>query len=84
MKSMSTPYSHLGVQYFPLGGINVTNMADYLALPSVPAVGGSWIVKKELVARNTPHCTLHIATQYATRNTPPPAPAFLTRSEGAW
>ena len=50
LKSMAAPYSHLGVQYFPLGGINASNMAGYLALPNVVAVGGSWIVKKELVA----------------------------------
>ena len=37
-------------RYFPLGGVNAQNMTDYLALDSVVAVGGSWIVKKELVA----------------------------------
>ena len=28
----------------PTGGVSVTNMASYLALPSVKAVGGSWLV----------------------------------------
>jgi len=51
LKSMSAPYAHLGMQYFPLGGVNAGNMQAYLALgDSVPAVGGSWIVKQDLVA----------------------------------
>lgn len=35
-----------------LGGINNTNMVNYLQEPNVPAVGGSWIVDKDLVANN--------------------------------
>ena len=31
------------------GGINTTNMMDYLKEDIIAAVGGSWIVKKELV-----------------------------------
>ena len=49
LKAMAAPYAHLGVKYFPLGGINADNMQDYLARPDVPAVGGSWIVKPDLV-----------------------------------
>ena len=49
LRSMSAPYKHLGVQYFPLGGVNASNMLDYLNEPNVPAVGGSWIVKQDLV-----------------------------------
>lgn len=51
LRSMSTPYNHLGVLYFPLGGINEENIGDYLKEPNVPTVGGSWIVKKELVEK---------------------------------
>ena len=47
---MSAPYAHLGIKYFPLGGINADNMGSYLTLSNVLAVGGSWIVTKELVA----------------------------------
>ena len=50
LKSISAPYAHLGIKYFPLGGINAANMAAYLSRDDIPAVGGSWIVKKELVA----------------------------------
>jgi len=49
LRSMSAPYKHLGIQYFPLGGVNADNMLEYLAEPNVTAVGGSWIVKQNLV-----------------------------------
>ena len=49
LRSMSAPYKHLGIQYFPLGGLNAENMLDYLNEPNVLAVGGSWIVTQDLV-----------------------------------
>lgn len=49
LKSMAAPYKHLGIKYFPLGGINADNMIDYLKEEMVPTVGGSWIVKNDLV-----------------------------------
>lgn len=52
LRSMSAPYKHLGIQYFPLGGLNAKNMIDYLNEPNVLAIGGSWIVKRELVQAN--------------------------------
>jgi 2-dehydro-3-deoxyphosphogluconate aldolase/(4S)-4-hydroxy-2-oxoglutarate aldolase len=50
LKSMAAPYRHLGIQYFPLGGLNAENMLDYLNEDNVPTIGGSWIVKQDLVA----------------------------------
>ena len=49
LRSMSAPYKHLGVEFFPLGGINEVNMLEYLKEANIPAVGGSWIVREELV-----------------------------------
>ncbi|CAA6679629.1 MULTISPECIES: bifunctional 4-hydroxy-2-oxoglutarate aldolase/2-dehydro-3-deoxy-phosphogluconate aldolase [unclassified Lentimonas] len=49
LKSISTPYKHLGIQYFPLGGLNAENMHDYLKEDNVPCIGGSWIVQQDLV-----------------------------------
>ncbi|MGJ8695358.1 MAG: bifunctional 4-hydroxy-2-oxoglutarate aldolase/2-dehydro-3-deoxy-phosphogluconate aldolase [Verrucomicrobiaceae bacterium] len=49
LKSMAAPYNHLGIRYFPLGGVNSENMIDYLAEDIVPTVGGTWIVSKDLV-----------------------------------
>ncbi|MEI6147675.1 MAG: bifunctional 4-hydroxy-2-oxoglutarate aldolase/2-dehydro-3-deoxy-phosphogluconate aldolase [bacterium] len=44
------PYAHTGVRFVPLGGINTANMGQYLALPAVAAIGGSWMVDKKLIA----------------------------------
>ena len=49
LKSFDAPYKHLGIRYIPLGGLNAGNMADYLNEPSVLALGGSWIAKRELI-----------------------------------
>jgi 2-dehydro-3-deoxyphosphogluconate aldolase/(4S)-4-hydroxy-2-oxoglutarate aldolase len=38
------------VRFLPTGGIGPSNLADYLALPHVLACGGSWMVKKDLIA----------------------------------
>ena len=50
LKSIAAPYSHTGVRFIPTGGINQNNLADYLAFPSVLAVGGTWIAKKDDIA----------------------------------
>jgi len=49
LQSLAGPYAHTGVQFVPLGGVNANNMSDYLALPSVAAIGGSWICDRALV-----------------------------------
>ncbi len=49
LNSMAAPYAHLGISYFPLGGINTNNMMDYLNSKHVVAIGGSWIVQSQLV-----------------------------------
>jgi 2-dehydro-3-deoxyphosphogluconate aldolase/(4S)-4-hydroxy-2-oxoglutarate aldolase len=38
------------VRYVPTGGVGPANLAAYLALPQVLACGGSWMVKRELIA----------------------------------
>src|SRR5436190_430900 len=42
LKAFAGPYGHTGVKFIPLGGVNAANMAEYLALPIVAAIGGSW------------------------------------------
>lgn len=37
------------LRFCPTGGISPANKADYLALPNVVAVGGTWVSKKEWV-----------------------------------
>lgn len=49
LASLHSPFSHLGIRYIPLGGLNPANVPAYLAEPSVLAVGGSWIATRELI-----------------------------------
>ncbi len=48
LKAIGGPY--VGIKFIPTGGINAANLADYLNLPMVHACGGSFMVKKQLIA----------------------------------
>jgi len=48
LKAISGPYGMM--KFIPTGGINATNFAEYIAFEKVLACGGSWIVKKDLIA----------------------------------
>ena len=50
LKALAGPYAHTGVKFIPTGGIHAGNLRDYLALPVVAAVGGSWMVDPKLIA----------------------------------
>ena len=47
LKALSGPYPKL--RYMATGGINESNLADYLSDPRIAAVGGSWLCSAELV-----------------------------------
>jgi 2-dehydro-3-deoxyphosphogluconate aldolase / (4S)-4-hydroxy-2-oxoglutarate aldolase len=47
IKALSAPFG--GMTFMPSGGVTLGNLADYLALPCVPAVSGTWMVEKTLV-----------------------------------
>jgi len=47
LKALAAPFPD--VRFVPTGGISPTDLADYLSLPTVPAVGGSWMVRPDLV-----------------------------------
>ena len=49
VKALAGPFSHTGVKFIPTGGINAANLAGYLAVPQVAAVGGSWMAERKLV-----------------------------------
>ncbi len=49
LKAMAAPYGNM-VKFIPTGGINADNLKDYLANPRVLAVGGSWMVKADLIS----------------------------------
>ena len=47
LRALAAPFP--GVRFVPTGGVSPANLADYLSLPTVPAVGGSWMVRPDLV-----------------------------------
>ncbi|WP_064712216.1 2-dehydro-3-deoxy-phosphogluconate aldolase [Rhizobium bangladeshense] len=48
LKALSSPLA--GTLFCPTGSISLKNAPDYLTLPNVVCVGGSWVAPKELVA----------------------------------
>lgn len=48
LKALAAPFP--GVRFVPTGGITAGQLGDYLAHPSVLAVGGSWMVAPKLIA----------------------------------
>ncbi|MBI2993780.1 MAG: bifunctional 4-hydroxy-2-oxoglutarate aldolase/2-dehydro-3-deoxy-phosphogluconate aldolase [Gammaproteobacteria bacterium] len=47
LKAFAAPLADL--VFCPTGGVNPENLAEYLALPNVVAVGGSWMVPDKLI-----------------------------------
>ncbi len=41
LKALASPLA--GIRFCPTGGISASNAADYLSLPNVVCVGGSWV-----------------------------------------
>lgn len=50
LSAMAAPYANLGVKFCPTGGVSLDNMNDYLSLPEVFAIGGSWLATKAQIA----------------------------------
>lgn len=48
LKALHGPFAELN--FCPTGGIGEHDAKDYLALPNVPCVGGSWMVRREWLA----------------------------------
>ena len=47
LKAWASPLS--GLDFCPTGGVGPSNAADYLALPNVICVGGSWVAPSRMV-----------------------------------
>ncbi len=47
LKAFAGPFA--GVEFCPTGGIGTHNYRDYLALPNVLCIGGSWMVDTKLI-----------------------------------
>lgn len=50
LNSLASPFPML--KFCPTGGINLNNVRNYLALPNVVCVGGSWLVPSDAVRDN--------------------------------
>lgn len=48
IKALSGPF--VGLKFIPTGGVNPQNLGEYLASPSIHAVGGSWLCPKADIA----------------------------------
>ena len=48
LKSLASPLQ--GVRFCPTGGIGADDAIDYLSLPNVVCVGGSWVAPKAMVS----------------------------------
>ncbi len=64
LKALSAPLPQ--VRFCPTGGVSLTNAADYLSLPNVLCVGGSWVVPTDLVAAGDWDAVTELARQAAT------------------
>lgn len=47
LDALAGPFAH--VQFMPTGGIELKNLADYAKRSNVLAIGGSWMVKADLI-----------------------------------
>ena len=47
LRAFASPFSQ--AKFCPTGGVNAKNAADYLALPNVVCVGGSWVAPADAV-----------------------------------
>lgn len=47
LKSLASPFA--GLRFCPTGGVSAKNAADYLSLPNVICVGGSWVAPDDAV-----------------------------------
>jgi 2-dehydro-3-deoxyphosphogluconate aldolase/(4S)-4-hydroxy-2-oxoglutarate aldolase len=50
IKALSSVFR--GMKFMPTGGISASNLAEYLALPSVVACGGSWLTPAAAIENN--------------------------------
>lgn len=47
LKSIISPFVHTCVKFSPTGGVNKDNFKNYLEIPQVISVGGTWLAKKD-------------------------------------
>ena len=50
IKNLLGAFRFTGVRFMPTGGVNLSNVADYLAVPEIVCCGGTWIVPKDALS----------------------------------
>lgn len=50
LKNIAAPYAHTGIGFNPTGGVTPENLPDWLTIPEVRAVGGTWIATRADIA----------------------------------
>jgi len=50
IKDLLGAFRWTGVKFMPTGGVNLSNVGDYLAVPEIVCCGGTWIAPKAAVA----------------------------------
>lgn len=61
IRAMSDPFPQL--RFIPTGGIRLENLAEYLEMPKIYAVGGSWMAKRQMIAEGRFEEITHMARQ---------------------
>lgn len=49
IESLAGPFAGMGITFMPTGGVRLTNLDAYLAVPHVFAVGGTWIAPRDAI-----------------------------------
>ena len=47
IKNLLGAFRFTGVKFMPTGGVNLSNVGEYLAVPEIVCCGGTWIVPKD-------------------------------------
>ena len=50
IKNLLGAFRFTGVKFMPTGGVKLSNVGDYLAVPEIVCCGGTWIVPKDALA----------------------------------
>lgn len=45
LEAIAAPFAHLNVRFIPTGGVSAQNLPEWLKIPAVAAVGGTWIAR---------------------------------------
>ena len=64
LAAFSGPFPDM--RFCPTGGIGLANLADYIALPAVLSVGGTWVAPEKLIANQQWDAITQLAREAAT------------------